>query len=68
MSIARIEDVIEDVRNGKMVIMVDDEDRNPVETQFEAFFNDCKTLKRPLADIEVGVTLLSFGVPEIAKV
>ena len=27
MSIARIEDVIEDVRQGKMVIMVDDEDR-----------------------------------------
>ncbi len=27
MAIARIEDIIEDVRNGKMVIMVDDEDR-----------------------------------------
>ena len=27
MAIARIEDVIEDIRNGKMVIMVDDEDR-----------------------------------------
>ena len=27
MAIARIEEVIEDVRNGKMVIMVDDEDR-----------------------------------------
>ncbi len=27
MSISRIEDVIEDVKNGKMVIMVDDEDR-----------------------------------------
>jgi 3,4-dihydroxy 2-butanone 4-phosphate synthase/GTP cyclohydrolase II len=27
MAIARIEDVIEDVRNGRMVIMVDDEDR-----------------------------------------
>ena len=27
MAIARIEDVIEDVKNGKMVIMVDDEDR-----------------------------------------
>jgi 3,4-dihydroxy 2-butanone 4-phosphate synthase/GTP cyclohydrolase II len=27
MSISRIEDVIEDIRNGKMVIMVDDEDR-----------------------------------------
>ena len=27
MAIARIDDVIEDVRNGKMVIMVDDEDR-----------------------------------------
>jgi 3,4-dihydroxy 2-butanone 4-phosphate synthase/GTP cyclohydrolase II len=27
MAIARIEEIIEDVRNGKMVIMVDDEDR-----------------------------------------
>jgi 3,4-dihydroxy 2-butanone 4-phosphate synthase/GTP cyclohydrolase II len=27
MTIARIEDVIEDIKNGKMVIMVDDEDR-----------------------------------------
>src|SRR5271157_4233407 len=27
MATARIEDVIDDVRNGKMVIMVDDEDR-----------------------------------------
>jgi 3,4-dihydroxy 2-butanone 4-phosphate synthase / GTP cyclohydrolase II len=27
MAIARIEEVIEDIRNGKMVIMVDDEDR-----------------------------------------
>lgn len=27
MAIARIEDVIEDIRNGKMAIMVDDEDR-----------------------------------------
>ncbi len=27
MAISRIEDIIEDVRNGKMVIMVDDEDR-----------------------------------------
>ena len=36
-------------------IMADDETRNPVETQFETFFADCKTLKRPLADIEVGL-------------
>ena len=36
-------------------ILADDETRNPVETQFESFFNDCKTLKRPLADIEVGL-------------
>ena len=36
-------------------IMTDDEDRNPVETQLEAFFNDSKTMKRPLADIEVGL-------------
>jgi len=36
-------------------IMADDEDRNPVETQLESFFNDSRTLKRPLADIEVGL-------------
>lgn len=36
-------------------IVADDEDRNPVETQLEAFFNDSRTLKRPLADIEVGL-------------
>lgn len=36
-------------------IMTDDEDRNPVETQLESFFNDSKTMKRPLADIEVGL-------------
>jgi len=36
-------------------IMTDDEDRNPVETQLESFFNDARTLNRPKADIEVGL-------------
>ena len=27
MSISRIEDVLEDLKNGKMIILVDDEDR-----------------------------------------
>ncbi len=36
-------------------IMSDDEDRNPVETQLESFFNDSRTLNRPKADIEVGL-------------
>lgn len=36
-------------------ILADDEDRNPVETQLESFFNDTRTLNRPKADIEVGL-------------
>lgn len=36
-------------------IMADDEDRNPVETQLESFFNDARTLNKPKADIEVGL-------------
>jgi predicted dehydrogenase len=36
-------------------IMTDDEDRNPVETQLESFFNDARTMKKPLADLEVGL-------------
>ena len=35
--------------------MVDDEDRNPVETELESFFNDCHTGGHPKADIEVGL-------------
>ncbi|HLK20623.1 MAG TPA: Gfo/Idh/MocA family oxidoreductase [Bryobacteraceae bacterium] len=36
-------------------IMADDEDRNPVETQLEAFFNDCHNGGHPKADLEVGL-------------
>ena len=36
-------------------IMVSDEDRNPVETELESFFNDCRTLGKPKANLEVGL-------------
>jgi predicted dehydrogenase len=36
-------------------VMVDDEDRNPVETELESFLNDARTGGRPKADIEVGL-------------
>jgi predicted dehydrogenase len=37
-------------------IMMPEEPRNPVDTQLEAFFDACRTLKRPKADLEVGLT------------
>ena len=36
-------------------IMTDDEDRNPVETQLESFFNDSRTSGHPKDDPEVGL-------------
>jgi len=36
-------------------VMVNDEDRNPVETALESFFNDCHTGGHPKADLEVGL-------------
>src|SRR5580704_397421 len=36
-------------------IMADDEDRNPVETEMESFFNDCHNGGHPKADLEVGL-------------
>jgi hypothetical protein len=36
-------------------VMVDDEDRNPVEAELESFFNDCHTGGHPKADLEVGL-------------
>ena len=36
-------------------VMADDEDRNPVETELESFFNDCHTGGHPKADLEVGL-------------
>jgi len=31
------------------------EDKNPVDTELESFFDGCRTLKRPKADLEVGL-------------
>src|SRR5207237_2098292 len=36
-------------------VMTDDEDRNPVETELESFFNDSRTGGHPKADLEVGL-------------
>ncbi len=36
-------------------VIVPEEDRNPVETELESFFNDCKTGGHPKADLEVGL-------------
>ena len=36
-------------------VMTADEDRNPVETEMESFFNDSKSGGRPKSDIEVGL-------------
>jgi predicted dehydrogenase len=36
-------------------VMADDEDRNPVETALESFFNDCRTGGHPKADLDVGL-------------
>ncbi len=36
-------------------IMLPEEDRNPVDVQMESFFAACRTGKRPLADLEVGL-------------
>ena len=36
-------------------VMAYDEDRNPVETELESFFNDCHTGGHPKADLEVGL-------------
>ena len=36
-------------------IMADDEDRNPVETEMESFFNDCHSGGHPKADLEIGL-------------
>ena len=36
-------------------VMVQEEQRNPVDTELESFFNSCKTGQKPRADIEVGM-------------
>jgi hypothetical protein len=35
--------------------MVQQEQKNPVDTELESFFQSCKTGQRPKADIEVGL-------------
>ncbi|MDX2266543.1 MAG: Gfo/Idh/MocA family oxidoreductase, partial [Bryobacter sp.] len=36
-------------------VMTPEEDRNPVDIELESFFNDCRTLGRPKADLEIGL-------------
>jgi hypothetical protein len=36
-------------------VMVPLEEQNPVDTELEGFFDGCRTLKRPKADLEVGL-------------
>jgi predicted dehydrogenase len=36
-------------------VMLPEEDRNPVDIELESFFDSCRTGKRPLADLEVGL-------------
>jgi predicted dehydrogenase len=36
-------------------VMIQEEQRNPVDIELESFFNDCKTGGRPRADLEVGM-------------
>jgi predicted dehydrogenase len=39
----------------KKGVMMPEEDRNPVDIELESFFNDVRTLGKPLADLEVGL-------------
>jgi hypothetical protein len=54
--------------------MMPEEPRNPVDTELESFFNDCKTLARPKANIDVGladsatVILTNLALDEDRKV
>ncbi len=36
-------------------VLVPEEEKNPVDTELESFFNNCRTGGRPLADLEVGL-------------
>jgi predicted dehydrogenase len=55
-------------------VMMPEEPRNPVDTELESFFNDCKTLARPKANIDVGladsatVILTNLALDEDRKV
>lgn len=55
-------------------VMLPEEDRNPVDVAMESFFDVCRTGKRPLADLEVGladsttVTLANLAMDEGRRV
>lgn len=36
-------------------VMIQEEQANPVDTELESFFNNCRDGKRPLADLEIGL-------------
>jgi hypothetical protein len=36
-------------------VMVQEEQRNPVDVELESFFNCCKTGKQPIAHLEIGM-------------
>jgi predicted dehydrogenase len=36
-------------------IMIQQEEKNPVDTELESFFQNCRDLKKPKADVEVGL-------------
>jgi predicted dehydrogenase len=36
-------------------VMLQEEQRNPVDNELESFFNNCRDGKRPLADLEIGI-------------
>jgi hypothetical protein len=36
-------------------VMLQEEQRNPVDNELESFFNNCRDGKRPLADLEIGM-------------
>jgi len=43
-------------------VMLPEEDRNPVDVEMESFFDCCRTGKRPLADLEVGLADASMVI------
>ena len=55
-------------------VMMPEEPRNPVDTELESFFNDCKNLTKPKANLEVGladsatVILTNLAMDEDRKV
>jgi len=36
-------------------VVLQEERRNPVDTELESFFQNCRDGKRPLADLEIGL-------------